>query len=184
MLNVEFSILNSQFHICSDRPELDSPSRPTKLERLMRAIFKNQKVITWTIVSTIAYSIAATIQIHTDNSFSIAQLLSSPITIAIVGLMQTVLLWNHPQLRSAWLKLLAIQLATAIVLQVLILTAGWFTAIMAIATLGKTSTWSSFSDASTIVLLMFGIVSHSQFHICSIARRTRPLHNQPRILTP
>ena len=147
----------------------------------MRAIFKNQKLITWTIVTTIAYSIAATIQIHTDNPFSIAQLLDSPITIAIVGLMQTVLIWNHPQLRSVWLKLLAIQLATAIGLQLLILMAGWLSAVMAIATLGKNGVWSSFSDRSTIVLLLFGIVSHAVVQGWGLrqARHDRPLSRYP-----
>ena len=147
----------------------------------MRAIFKNQKLITWTIVTTIAYSIAATIQIYTDNPFSIAQLLDSPITIAIVGLMQTVLIWNHPQLRSVWLKLLAIQLATAIGLQLLILMAGWLSAVMAIATLGKNGVWSSFSDRSTIVLLLFGIVSHAVVQGWGLrqARHDRPLSRYP-----
>ena len=82
--------------------------------------------------------------------------------------------------------MLVIQLVSAIVLQVLILMASWVSAVMAIVTLGKGSVWSSFSDASTIVLLVFGIVSHamvSQFYICSIARRTRPLQNQLRNLT-
>ena len=128
----------------------------------MSTIFKSQKLITWTIVTTIAYSIATTIQFSSNNGIlSIAFLLSSPMTIAMVGLMQMVLIWNRQQVRSAWLKMLAFQLSIAIVLQVLILVAGWFSAVMAIATLGKSNVWSSFSDTSTIVLLVFGIVSNA-----------------------
>jgi hypothetical protein len=128
----------------------------------MSAIFKSQKFITWTIVTTIAYSIVTTIQFSSNNGIlSIAFLLSSPMTIAIVGLMQMVLIWNRQQVRSAWLKMLAFQLSIAIVLQVLILVAGWFSAVMAIATLGKSNVWSSFSDTSTVVLLVFGIVSNA-----------------------
>ena len=161
----------------------------------MSAILKQQKLLTWTIVTLIGWTIAASIQPQSDHGlFTIAQALSSPLSIAIIGLMQMLLVWNRQQLRSELLKILVIQLASAIVLQVLILMASWFLAVMAIVTLGKGSVWSSFSDASTIILLVFGIVSHaivSQFYICSfakrrvsrIARRTRPLQNQLRNLT-
>ena len=161
----------------------------------MSAILKQQKLCTWTIVTSIGLTIAASIQPQYDNGlFTIAQLLSSPMSIAIIGLVQMLLVWNRQQLRLELLKMLVIQLASAIVLQVLILMVGWFSAVMAIVTLGKGSVWSSFSDASTIILLVFGIVSHamvSQFYICSfakrrvsrIARRTRPLQNQLRNLT-
>ena len=128
----------------------------------MSAILKQQKLITWTIVTSIGWSIAASIQPHSDSGlFSIAQLLSSPLPVAIIGLMQILLIWNRQQIRSELLKMLVIQLASAIVLQVLILMASWFSAVMAIATLGKSGIWSSFSDASTVVLLLFGIVSHA-----------------------
>ena len=127
----------------------------------MSAILKQQKLITWTIVTSIGWTIAASIQPQSDNGlFTIAQLLSSPMPVAIIGLMQILLIWNRQQLRSELLKMLVIQLASAIVLQVLILMASWFSAVMAIATLGKGSVWSSFSDASTVVLLVFGIVSN------------------------
>ena len=161
----------------------------------MSAILKQQKLLTWTIVTSIGLTIAASIQPQYDNGlFTIAQLLSSPMSIAIIGLVQMLLVWNRQQLRLELLKMLVIQLASAIVLQVLILMVGWFSAVMAIVTLGKGSVWSSFLDASTIILLVFGIVSHamvSQFYICSfakrrvsrIARRTRPLQNQLRNLT-
>ena len=161
----------------------------------MSAILKQQKLLTQTIVTSIGLTIAASIQPQYDNGlFTIAQLLSSPMSIAIIGLVQMLLVWNRQQLRLELLKMLVIQLASAIVLQVLILMVGWFSAVMAIVTLGKGSVWSSFSDASTIILLVFGIVSHamvSQFYICSfakrrvsrIARRTRPLQNQLRNLT-
>ena len=153
----------------------------------MSAILKQQKLLTWTIVTSIGLTIEASIQPQYDNGlFTIAQLLSSPMSIAIIGLVQMLLVWNRQQLRLELLKMLVIQLASAIVLQVLILMVGWFSAVMAIVTLGKGSVWSSFSDASTIILLVFGIVSHamvSQFYICSIARRTRPLQNQLRNLT-
>ena len=149
----------------------------------MSAIFKSQKFITWTIVTTIAYSIAATIQFSSNNEIlSIAQLFSSPVTIAIVGLMQMVIIWNRQQVRSAFLKMLALQLAAAIALQVLILVAGWFSAVMAIATLGKSNVWSSFSDTSTIVLLMFGIVSNALVQGWGLrqAWRDRSLSEYPR----
>ena len=161
----------------------------------MSAILKQQKLCTWTIVTSIGLTIAASIQPQSDHGlFTIAQLLFSPMSIAIIGLVQMLLVWNRQQLRVELLKILVIQLASAIVLQVLILMVGWFSAVMAIVTLGKGSVWSSFSDASTIILLVFGIVSHamvSQFYICSfakrrvsrIARRTRPLQNQLRNLT-
>ncbi len=147
----------------------------------MRAIFKSNKFITWTIVTTIAASIAATIQIHTAQYFSSAQLLSSPVSISIIGLMQIVLLWNRRSLRSIWLKLLATQLAIAIGLQVLILMAGWFSAVMAIATLGRNGTWSSFSDGSTIVMLVFGIVSNAVVQGWGFRQswRDRPLSQYP-----
>ena len=127
----------------------------------MSAILKQQKLLTWTIVTSIGWTIAANIQPQSDHGlFSIAQLLTSPLSIAIIGLMQILLIWNRQQLRSELLKMLVIQLASAIVLQVLILVASWISAVVAIATLGKGSTWSSFSDASTVVLLVFGIVSN------------------------
>ena len=149
----------------------------------MSTIFKSQKLITWTIVTTIAYSIATTIQFSSNNGIlSIAFLLSSPMTIAMVGLMQMVLIWNRQQLRSAWLKMLAFQLSIAIALQVLILVAGWFSAVMAIATLGKGGVWSSFSDTSTIVLLVFGIVSNAMVQGWGLrqAWRDRSLSEYPR----
>ena len=127
----------------------------------MSAILKQQKLLTWTIVTLIGWTIAASIQPQSDHGlFTIAQALSSPLSIAIIGLMQMLLVWNCQQLRSELLKMLVIQLVSAIVLQVLILMASWVSAVMAIVTLGKGNTWSSFSDASTIALLVFGIVSH------------------------
>ena len=127
----------------------------------MSAILKQQKLITWTIVTSIGWTIAASIQPQSEHGlFTIAQLLTSPLSIGIVGLMQVILIWSRQQLRSELLKMLVIQLASVIVLQVLILMASWFSAVIAIATLGKGNSWSSFSDASTVVLLVFGIVSH------------------------
>ena len=146
----------------------------------MSAILKQQKLITWTIVTSIGWTIASSIQPQSDSGlFTIAQLLSSPLSIVIIGLIQIRLIWNRQKLRAELLKMLVIQLASAIVLQVLILMASWVPAVMAIATLGKGSVWSSFSDASTIVLLVFGIVSHGWVQIWGFrqAWRDRP-HSQ------
>ena len=148
----------------------------------MGAILKQQKLITWTIVTSIGWTIAANIQPQSDHGlFSIAQLLTSPLSIGIIGLMQMLLVWNRQQLRSELLKMLVIQLSSAIVLQMLILMAGWFSAVMAIVTLGKGGVWSSFSDAGTVVLLMFGIVSHGWVQSWGFrqAWRDRPLSQYP-----
>ena len=102
-------------------------------------------------------------------------------TIAIVGLMQIVLIWNRQKLRSELLKMLAFQLAGAIILQGLILLASFFMALLSIATLGKGGIWLSFSDASTIGLFVFGIVSHGLVQSWGFrqAWRDRPLSEYP-----
>ena len=71
----------------------------------MSAILKQQKLLTWTIVNSIAWTIASSIQPQSDHGlFTIAQLLSSLMSIAIIGLMQMLLVWNRQQLRSELLK--------------------------------------------------------------------------------
>jgi hypothetical protein len=127
----------------------------------MSAILKQQKLITWTIVTSIAWMIAASIQFKSDPTlFSITQLISSPQSIVIVGLMQTILIWNHQQLRSKFVKMLTIQLVAAIVLQIVIFITGFFVALLSISTLGKSGIWFNFSNASAIVLWAFGMISH------------------------
>ena len=92
----------------------------------MSAIFKYQKLILWTIVTTIAWTIAVTIQGSADVFwFTAAQILASPLTIVLVGGMQTVLLWRHPRQRVVWLKLLMMQFILAVALEGVIVLMSW-----------------------------------------------------------
>jgi hypothetical protein len=127
----------------------------------MRAFLKPTPFITWTIVTFFAWTIAAMIQGSSDNGyFWVTQVLTSPISIAIVGMMQSLLLWNRSHLRNNWLKMIAVQIAVSIGFQLVILMLGFFHVLMTIATLGKSGVWSGFCDAITIVLLLLGIVSN------------------------
>lgn len=125
----------------------------------MRAFSKPTPFIIWTIVTLFAWTIAAIIQgVSEQGYFWISQVLTSPMSITIVGMMQGLLLWHHQSLRNTWFKMIAVQLAVCIGLQIVMLVSGYFYALMTIATLGKMGIWSSFCDATTIVFLLLGIV--------------------------
>ena len=153
----------------------------------MRAFSKPNPFITWTIVTLFAWTIAALIQGPSDHAyFWIAQVLTSPISIAIVGIMQGVLLWRLSSVRTTWLKIIALQIAVCIGLQIVMLVAGYFHALMTIATLGKMGVWSSFCDGVTIVLLLLGIVSNGLVQGWGFrqAWRDRPMTRYPHCPLP
>lgn len=115
----------------------------------------------WTIVTILAWTIAALIQTPTDSPIQwFAQWLTSPISIAIVGLIQTLTLWNHPKHRDRYFKTIAIQLIISLALQLLILCSSLVYALLSIAHLGKGGIWISFVEFNAIVCLTIGLISN------------------------
>jgi len=122
---------------------------------------RSNQLMQWSIVTIIAWTIAALIQTPSDSPIAwLAQWLTSPISITIVGLMQTLMLWNRPYDRNHYLKMITIQILINLGLQLLLLCLSLLYALTAIAHLGKGSIWSSFVDSSTIGFLAIGIASN------------------------
>lgn len=118
--------------------------------------------VKWIVVTAIAGMITALIQNPAEYLLQwLAQWLTSPCTIAIVGLTQILMLWNHPQQRDRWIKLIGLQFMVLLALQVMIFFSSFFYALLAIAYLGKGSFWASFAEFNTLLLLVVGIVSHA-----------------------
>ena len=125
------------------------------------SVLRSNQFLKWTIVTILAWTIAALINPLTDSPIVwLAQWLTSPISITIVALTQTLLLWNRPHDRNHYLKIIAIQILINLGLQLLFLCVSLLYALAAIAHLGKGGIWSSFVDSNAIVFLAIGIVSN------------------------
>jgi hypothetical protein len=116
----------------------------------------------WILVTTIAGVITAFIQMPVESLLQwLIKWLTSRATIVIIGLMQTMVLWNHTQQRNRWIKLMGLQFIAIMTTQAIILFISLIYAFLAIAHLGKGGIWSSFADFSSFVLLIVGLISHT-----------------------
>ena len=128
---------------------------------MKNVILNYKKVVLWSIVTGTVWTIGLMTHTQSEHLITpIAHRITTPIVIATIGLAQSLLFWSRPTLRNTWLKMIAIQVGLATILQLVMMVIAFFCALFSIAVLGKGHHWSTFSEMATIVQLIFGLISH------------------------